>query len=106
MESEGTRAPVAKVSLQAQGDAAEGEIVPRDFGFPEQGGFQAFLAGIKTGVEHSSPIEQMDLVDVRDVYQRKKVVNADARASFFERLAQGGLRGRLAVFHEACGQRP
>ncbi|CAN0620261.1 conserved protein of unknown function [Burkholderia multivorans] len=97
---------VGEEEAQRLADGRERDLVPRDVRFVEQANFEAFLARLERGVGQPREVEQMDLVYVRHVEQRKQALHLDARAGFLERLARGGLGGRLAHLHEACGQRP
>ena len=57
-------------------------------------------------VRQPAGIEQMDLVDVRDVYQREQLSDGDLGAGFLPCFARCGVGGCFVVFHETRRQRP
>ena len=87
-------------------DAAKGNFLPWNVCFSKQGGFEAFNARRVVAVKHSPAVKEVNLIDVRNVDQRKKRVDLHLRTGFFECLALRCLYGGFAVFHEAGGQGP
>lgn len=101
MKAENALAAIIQVALQCEGDAAEGDILPRDFFGPEERYFQALLAGEKLREGEMGPIEQMDLIDVGNADHGERGFDNDFGASFLDGFAGCGSGRSFAVLHEA-----
>lgn len=93
MKLEPTCTAVSKVGFQALSNAAECQLVPWDVFFAEQSSLEAFGARCEAGIEQLSTIEQVYLIDVRDVYQREQSVDFYPGTGFLKCFAQSGLSG-------------
>src|SRR6266702_5896803 len=100
------RRAVGEEEAQGLRDGGERDVVPGNFVLFEEAHFEALFACFDIEIEQSREVEQMHLMHVRNVQQRVQVLYFDARTGFFQCFARGGLRRRLAHFHEACGQSP
>lgn len=95
-----------KILFQADADAAKRDFFPRDVFFSEKCCFKAFDARRELGFCQPGPVKEMNLIDVRQVDERKKRVDVDACTGFFKSFAERRVRRRFAVFHESGRERP
>ena len=94
-------APVFKKGFERVCHRPEGYFIPRNLCFGHQGRFEGFLARFEVQVEDASPVDDVDLADVRDVDKGEHRAKFDPRTGFFQGFTQRGLSAGLVVFHEA-----
>lgn len=106
MKRELSFCPVVEKMLQAKRNAAKGDVRPRNVVHADQCDFQAFFAGQVVWGAQATAIEKVDLVDMSDADHRKRRVDDDFCAGFFQCFAARCLGCGFAVFHESSGQSP
>lgn len=106
MKPETSLSGIFEVVFEAVGDAAEGDIAPRNVVRMQQGNLEAFIPGRVLGCSEAAAIEEMNLIDVRDADHRKWRVNNDPCASFLMCFTTSRFGSGFTVFHEAGGYRP
>jgi len=97
---------VIDVALQTVGDAAKGNLLPRNLVGADKGDFQAFSASQICGHRKATPVKKMDLIDVGNADHRKRRINDDVRSGFLKCFPACPLGSGFAVFHEPRRQGP
>lgn len=111
MKAEGAAAfdlgQVSEEKFERVAHTAKGKILPRYIRFGKQLHFETFRTWFEIQIEQLRAIEQMHLMNRRQVNQRKQpLLDGDVRPSFLDRFALGGVGGGFIIFHEAARQRP
>jgi len=99
-------AAICKIVPQSQGDGTESDVVPRNFGFGEEGGLKRFFTGTKIGIEQSGPVKNVYLADGGYIDEGKHLPDVDPRAGFFQRFPHGCFGSGFLYFHETGRKRP
>lgn len=97
---------IGEIAFETKCDAAKCQLAPWDVGWRYQADFEALVAGGEGRAAQLSPIEQVHLIDVRDIDHGERCVDFDIGAGLLLGFPYGCLRRRFAVFHETAGQRP
>ena len=106
MKPEASSCSILEVVFEAVGDAAEGDIAPRNVVRVQQGNLKALIPGRIIRCGQAAAIEEVNLIDVRDADHRERRVNNDPCASFLMCFSTSRLGSGFTVFHEAGRHRP
>lgn len=98
--------PLGEKEFEAKANAAKCQIGPGDCRLLKEADLQTLLACRIVRRSKVAAVEEVNLVDMRQVDHQKGVRVNDRGARLFLGLAKRCLSGGLAVFHKTCGQGP
>ena len=83
---------IMEVKPQRCSDGPKGELMPRNFVFAKEFHFKALFAGSNVQVVELRHIEEMHLVDMRNIEDREQRPECYACAGFFQCFTHRALR--------------
>lgn len=106
MKSKVSSGSIFEKASETKADAAKCDFFPGNILTADECHFQAFLAGQIVGRNHFAPVKKVNLIDVGNTDHGIWGGDADLRASFLDRFANGSLSRRLAIFHKTGRKGP
>ena len=91
VEPECAGCAISQIAFEAQSHAAESQIVPRNLTRFAQAYFKTLFARSVVRVGHSTPIEQVHLIDMGNADHGERCIDQNPRTRFFVGLANGRL---------------